>query len=335
MPITLVQKNKSKGILTWYARVPDPHKKGKNGNSAIHFFSLGTTSKSEAKAIMQERIKGGFYDIKSEAESLTLSEAAVKFEQFERAKGVKSLSIETISHAIKSLKPLFDKPVAEIKIQEISEVFQESTKELSPVTSNNRRTALSMLFNYIVDVLEIIPRNPIAKAIPKRKVPKKKKDFWTLEQIDRIIAKAPNPNARLIWSFMAFAGLRKSEAVAMRPEKIYDGKIHLIGKGDKEATIPICPRLQREIDRYKGDWKLFFNKETLKTTAARAIPEGFPGKAHAHRFRYSFGSNLVRAGKNIKVVQELMRHEDVKITLDLYCFILESDTSAAVNDVFK
>ncbi|SHH90469.1 hypothetical protein SAMN05720761_13924, partial [Fibrobacter sp. UWCM] len=40
MSITLVQKNKSKGILTWYARVPDPLARG-----SVHFFSLGTTSR--------------------------------------------------------------------------------------------------------------------------------------------------------------------------------------------------------------------------------------------------------------------------------------------------
>ena len=36
MAITLVQKNKSKGILTWYALVPDKLK------GSVHFFSLDT-----------------------------------------------------------------------------------------------------------------------------------------------------------------------------------------------------------------------------------------------------------------------------------------------------
>jgi hypothetical protein len=55
--------------MTWYARVPDPHRKGK-----IHYFSLGTISKSEAKLLMQQRIKEGAYDIKDEAETMTLQE---------------------------------------------------------------------------------------------------------------------------------------------------------------------------------------------------------------------------------------------------------------------
>ena len=330
MSITLVQKNKSKGIQTWYARVPDPHAKGK-----IHYFSLGTSSKTEAKIRMQERLKAGDFDIKNEAETMTLGEAAVKFEQYERSKGTKPRSIDTMLQALSMLKSLFSMRVLDITNKEISEAFMISGNKLSPVTYHNRKTVLSTFFNYLVDILEIIPHNPIRKAIPRRKIPKKKRDFWTSEQIDRIIAKAPHPRIRLLWSFMAFAGLRVSEAKAMRPEAIYDGYIHVKGKGDKEAAIPICPRLQREIDRYDRAWKFTFSEEPLRKAAAKAIPEGFPGKAHAHRFRHSFGSNLIRAGVNVKIVQTLMRHESITLTLDTYGHILDTDCEKAISKVYK
>lgn len=330
MSITIVQKNKSKGILTWYARVPDPRKRG-----VPHYFSLNTTSKSEAKIRKEERLKAGDFDLKNEAETMTLGEAAVKFEQYERAKGTKPRSIETMLQALNMLKGLSGKRISDITNKEISETFLESGESLSPITYRNRKAILSTFFNYLVDVLEILPHNPIRKAIPRRKIPKKKRDFWTADQIDRIIANAPNPRARLLWSFMAFAGLRVSEAKAMQPESIHDGYIYVKGKGDKEAKIPICPRLQREIDRYDGEWKFSFAEETLRKVAAKAIPEGFPGKAHAHRFRHSFGSNLIRAGVNIKIVQTLMRHESINLTLDTYGHILDTDCEKAIKDVYK
>ena len=330
MSITLVQKNKSKGIMTWYARVPDPHKK-----SSIHFFSLGTTSKSEAKLIMQQRIKEGAYDIKDEAETMTLGEAAVKFEQYERAKGTKPGSITVLTRCVRSLNNLFDKPISSITTKEINEAFLLDTENNSSRTYMHKKTILSTFFSYIVDVLEVLPNNPIKKAIPRRKVKKAHREFWTQSQIDRIIANAPDSKTRLLWSLMAFAGLRVSEASAMRPEKIYDGKIHIIGKGDKPATIPLCPRLQREIDRYKGDWDFKFYPYTLEKTAKKAIPEGFPGRAHAHRFRHSFGSNLIRAGINVKIVQTLMRHENISLTLDTYGHILDTDSEKAISDVYK
>lgn len=330
MSITLVQKNKSKGIMTWYARVPDPNKK-----NCIHFFSLGTNSKSEAKIVMQERLKAGEFDLKEEAETMTLGEAAVKFEQYERAKGVKPGSIDAFIRGIRSLESLFDRPVVSLSAKELNESFMANTSGNSSRTYMNKKTIVSTFFNFVVDVLEILPKNPIKKAIPKRKVNKAHRDFWTSEQVDRIIANAPDAQTRLLWSFMAFAGLRASEAKAMRPEKIYGGKIHVVGKGDKQATIPVCPRLQREIDRFGGEWVFSASQYTLEKVAKKAIPEGFPGKAHPHRFRHSFGSNLIRAGVNVKIVQTLMRHENISLTLDTYGHILDTDSEKAISDVYK
>ena len=239
--------------------------------------------------------------------------------------------------ATSMLKPIFDRRISDLTKKEISETFMTASDRLSPITYRNRKAILSTFFNYLVDILEILPHNPIRKAIPRRKIPKKQRDFWTADQIDRIIANAPTPSTRLLYSLMAFAGLRLSEARAMCPGKIHDGYLHVKGKGDKEATIPICPRLQREIDRYDGDWKFSFTEETLRKVAAKAIPEGFPGKAHAHRFRYSFGSNMLRSGKvvNLKIIQRLMRHENITLTIDTYVSILDDDCEKAISEVYK
>lgn len=332
MPITLVQKNKSKKIMTWYARVPDPIKKG-----CVHFFSLGTESKSEAKVLLQERIKSGAYDIKPESETMTLGEAAVKFEQYERNKGTKPGSITVMMRAVNTLKNLFDMRASELTTKMISEEFMKNTAKICPSTYTHRKTILSTFFSYVVDVLELMPNSPVKKAIPKRKAKKKRKDFWTSEQIDRILAHAPDPKTRLLWSFMAFAGLRRSEAQNMRPNKIYDGFIHIVGKGDKEARIPVCPRLQREIERYNGEWDFVYSQRLLEAAAKEALPEGFPGTAHAHRFRHSFGSNILRAGENVNlmVVKDLMRHENIQTTIDIYGHLLETDLKEAVGKVYK
>lgn len=329
MSITLVQKNKSKGILTWYARVPDKEK------SSTHFFSLGTASKNEAKIILQQRIRSGEFETRISSSRMTLGEAVESYEKFQRSKGIKPGSINMMLNAIRSVDSLFDKPITEITKKELSESFLERNEGNSPSTYNNNKTVVSMLFQYIVDVLEILPSNPIAKAIPKRKRAKSVRHFWTTEQIDRIIAYAPMPNVRLAWSLMAFAGLRRNEVMNLKPSDIHDGYIFVIGKGDKAAKIPICPRLQRELDRHGLQWdRIFVDHTTLVKYADKAIPEGFQGKAHPHRFRHSFGSNLIRAGVNIKVVQKLMRHENIKMTLDIYGHILDTDAEEGICKAF-
>ena len=329
MSITLVQKNRSKGILTWYARVPDKLK------GSVHYFSLGTSSRSEAKILLQERIRDGAFDSRVTPSAITLGEAVERYEKFQRSKGLKEGSISMFLNSLQSLSSLFGRQVASITKAEIAEAFLSVNENVGPTTYNNNKTVCGMLFQYIVDVLEAIPSNPIAKAIPKRKRVKAVRHFWTMEEIDRIIAVAPTPNVRLAWSFMAFAGLRRSEVMGIRPEDIRDGYIYVVGKGDKPAKIPLCPRLEREIARHGGTWgKLYVNYKTIVKYAKMALPEGFQGTAHAHRFRHSFGSNLIRAGVNIKVVQKLMRHENIKMTLDIYGHILDTDAEDAISNVF-
>lgn len=330
MAITLCQRNKSKGVLTWYARVPDPVRKG-----AVHYYSLDTVSKAQAKLVLQQRIREGAFEGRLPSADMTLGEAVVKYEQFCRAKGLKSKSIDALLFTLKALDPLYPRPVSSIKNAELAEAFLEANGDTAPATYNVRKTILSTMFAYFVDVLELIPTNPIKKAIPRRKSVKAVRHFWTADQVDRIIAHAPNAPTRLVWSLMAFAGLRVSEAVAVRPGDIHDGYLFVVGKGDKPAKIPLCPRLVREIARYGGDWTdLRYCDSTLENTARVAIPDGFQGKAHAHRFRHSFGSNLIRAGVNIKVVQQLMRHENIKMTLDIYGHILDTDAEKAIEKAF-
>ena len=330
MAITLCQRNKSKGVLTWYARVPDPVRKG-----AVHYYSLDTVSKAQAKLVLQQRIRDGAFEGRLPSADMTLGEAVVKYEQFCRAKGLKSKSIDALLFTLKALDPLYPRPVSSIKNAELAEAFLEANGDTAPATYNVRKTILSTMFAYFVDVLELIPTNPIKKAIPRRKSVKAVRHFWTADQVDRIIAHAPNAPTRLVWSLMAFAGLRVSEAVAVRPGDIHDGYLFVVGKGDKPAKIPLCPRLVREIARYGGDWTdLRYCDSTLENTARVAIPDGFQGKAHAHRFRHSFGSNLIRAGVNIKVVQQLMRHENIKMTLDIYGHILDTDAEKAIEKAF-
>lgn len=331
MAITLVQRNKSKGILTWYARVPDKLKKG-----TVHYYSLDTTSRAQAKIVVQQRIRDGVFEERLPTNNITLGEAVVKYEQFCRAKGLKSKSLDALFFTLKAFEHLYSKPVSSIRNSEITDAFMEANGDSAPATYNVRKTILSTMFSYFVDVLELIPTNPIKKAIPRRKSVKAVRHFWTQDQEDRIIAHAPNAPTRLVWSLMAFGGLRVSEAVAVRPEDIHDGYIYVVGKGDKPAKIPLCPRLKREIERYDGDWTdLRYCDSTLENTARVAIPEGFQGKAHVHRFRHSFGSNLIRAGINIKVVQQLMRHENIKMTLDIYGHILDDDAEKAISEVYK
>lgn len=51
--------------------------------------------------------------------------------------------------------------------------------------------------------------------------------------------------------------------------------------------------------------------------------------------RHTFTANIISKGTDIKIAQELLRHENYNITLSLYTHIDDSLKLGAVNDVFN
>ena len=54
-----------------------------------------------------------------------------------------------------------------------------------------------------------------------------------------------------------------------------------------------------------------------------------------HTFRHSFGTLLKENGKNVKTVQELLRHANSRITLDVYTQVVNSHKRAAQSKVVR
>lgn len=50
-------------------------------------------------------------------------------------------------------------------------------------------------------------------------------------------------------------------------------------------------------------------------------------KAGCHTLRHSFATHLLESGTNIRVVQELMGHADVKTT-EIYTHVMKTDLDA-------
>ena len=54
-----------------------------------------------------------------------------------------------------------------------------------------------------------------------------------------------------------------------------------------------------------------------------------------HTFRHTFGTLLKANGEDVKTVQELLRHANSKITLDVYTQAVDSNKGAAQSKVVR
>ncbi len=320
--VSIIQKNKFKGIKTWYARISDPEQ------GIETYRSLKTNLKGEAQYLAAQALE----DFKHKENDITLSRG---FEELLKAKTLQGLAKRTIAmfeDAYNMLFPLWKRNVDSIKPEEITEIFTEKYANCKPGTYNIRHKYCSVIFSYFID-REWIRKNPM-KKVPKRKTIRNSFPFfWTVEQVNSILDEAPSADYRVTWALMAFAGLRRSEVAKLSSNDIHDGYIHVIGKGSKMARIPVSTRLNQELERYGKKLPHLDSRPRYVKLACTKSKIEFQGEATNHRFRHSFASNLIRAGADIKSVQLLMRHESIQITLDTYSHLLGTDLETAVNRI--
>jgi integrase len=78
-------------------------------------------------------------------------------------------------------------------------------------------------------------------------------------------------------------------------------------------------------------------EDYLRPAAVKAgvIAEGDPCRFGFHNLRHSLASFLVRSKTDPKTVQALLRHSDVKTTLQLYAHSVSADRMTAQGEVLQ
>ncbi|WND01648.1 tyrosine recombinase XerC [Temperatibacter marinus] len=127
-------------------------------------------------------------------------------------------------------------------------------------------------------------------------------------------------------------GLRISEALQLNGRDIQSRatSIMIKGKRDKERLIPLLPIIHDALDRYKNLCPYIISKESPLFYSARGkrcnpriiqkamqsvrAALGLPATATPHALRHSFATHLLSAGGDLRTIQELLGHTDLKAT---------------------
>jgi len=138
------------------------------------------------------------------------------------------------------------------------------------------------------------------------------------EEFQAFLRAEPDPDFRRLWELYLRTGCRRSELLQLTVEDInWRGRVILVKrtKGRRAKPIPITPEVEqliREIQVQVG--KLFPWTPDYVTHRFKKWSRAAGLECRLHDLRHTYGSWLVQAGVEIKVLKDLMGHRDVKTT---------------------
>lgn len=232
------------------------------------------------------------------------------------------------------LVPFFgNRIMSEFSAQDAERYKAEKLKEISAKTVNNHLIVLKKIFNSAVE-WGLLDKNPIAR-VKKLKTADYEWDFLTRSESEAFLAACEGRwfpfFATLLWT-----GMRLGEVLALRWDDINwrGGKLvvrrslfhkqFVTPKSGKPREIPLNSRLTEVLKAHRherGD--LVFSTDdgkpldpsNVKRPFQAALKKAGLRMIRIHDLRHSFASQLVMEGVPLRVVQELLGHASITMTL--------------------
>lgn len=178
-----------------------------------------------------------------------------------------------------------------------------------------------------------------AKYIESPKASKPLPVVLSKEEIQKMIDSIPTETPldlrnKAIMETLYASGLRITELIELKTSDIHlrEKYINVVGKGNKERLVPIGDMAVVALRNYiekgrpylskKPGLTLFYNYQgnpisrqaLYKYIVKLAQDNGITKEISPHTIRHSFATHLLEGGIDLRIVQELLGHEDISTT---------------------
>ena len=243
-------------------------------------------------------------------------------------KNVKNYSENTIKSYRSDIKHYFENSE---RIGEFSSYLKILNKDRYSKTSVNRKITSIRTFLYWAIDSGYLNQNEI-KIVNNLKVEKKLPNVLTSSYINKLLDGLPESTEKdlrdkAILEIMYSSGLRVSEVSNLTLNSINkNNSIKVLGKGNKERVLPMTKRAYVYIKKYIETSRPKFENEKSKNNLFLGVRGGrlndreirrivklrcgtFP-----HSIRHTFATHLLEGGADLRIVQELLGHNDPSTT---------------------
>lgn len=272
-------------------------------------------------------------------------------------RGLSPNSIEAYERDLQRLQSymdLHDIDIVKATYDDLQAFVFETFKGISSVRTQARLVAgIHSFYRFLLyhNYIEQDPSELLETPKKEHHLP----DVLTLDEIDAMIAqldmsKPESHRNRAIIEILYGSGLRVSELVNLRLSDLYrqEGFMRITGKGSKQRLVPISPVADQWLDywledRSKLDIKaeysdiVFLNRYGRQLTRAMifiiiqslAKAADIKKTISPHTLRHSFATHLLQNGADLRIIQQLLGHEDITTT-EIYTHIEIQDLREAI-----
>ena len=268
-------------------------------------------------------------------------EKYISYLQYERA--LRDNTIKSYFYDLKRFDLYFKGNVLDLSYDELQR-YLSSVKDLKARSLAHHITVLTSFYNFLVDE-KIITNNPCENII-NTKIPKKLPIYLTEDEINKLLD-IPLHNEydyrnKAMLELLYATGLRISELINLKVNDVdFDECIvRVFGKGKKERIVPIADVALKYLFIYLNKYRAIILGSSLsdymfisnskknisrqaffKILKKEANRSGIEKIVSPHVLRHSFATHLLSHGANLRVIQELLGHEDISTT-EIYAHLI-------------
>ncbi|MGN1307714.1 MAG: tyrosine recombinase XerC [Faecousia sp.] len=209
-------------------------------------------------------------------------------------------------------------------------------------------SAIKSFYKYLTVRTKQLTENPV-KDVEFPKIRKSLPKYLTLEESRRLLSSVQGTNARRDYAILMLflnCGIRRSELVGLNLSDVYEDRIRVTGKGNKERIVYFGSACKAAIDDYMiernkkvlSDNRALFgsrdNNRISVTAVHRLVKKHMlaagldPNQYSAHKLRHTAATLMVSNGVDIKTVQEVLGHEHLNTT-EIYTHIESTELKIA------
>lgn len=219
---------------------------------------------------------------------------------------------------------------------------------ISPAARARKLSTLKSFYKYLTVRTKQLSVNPVADfEYPKlrKSLPK----YLTLEQSSALLKSVDGQNKERDYAILMLflnCGIRRSELVGLNLTDVYEDRIRVVGKGNKERIVYFGTACRKAIDAYlpirqkmilTDNRALFGSRDGNRVSVSAVhrlvkkalLQAGLDStQFSAHKLRHTAATMMLSGGVDVKTVQEVLGHENLNTT-QIYTHIESTELKLA------